>query len=91
MTTRYEVQATKEGVSYAIGYTPRVSRIGLLKLMQSFGAEIIKACEITNQHEMVFATKPRVHATVNGWVIGFTGRTQREAHNSPPVPYIPHA
>ena len=79
MITRYEITACKDDVTYLIGYTPRISRMGLLTVMQSHGPAIIEKLGIGNNDAISFACKPRIHAKMDGWTIGFTGRTQREA------------
>lgn len=76
--TRYEITAMKDGREYLVAYSPRKSRSGLLQAMQGVGNAIIEVCKVTDDHEIKFSCQPRVHATVNGWIIGFTGRTQRE-------------
>ena len=77
--TRYEITARHpDGRCYLVAYSAQKSRMGLLKAMQGRGDQIVDICSITDDHEIKFATKPRVHAIVNGWIIGFTGRTQRE-------------
>jgi len=78
MITRYQVEATNGKQSFTIGFTPRVSRIGLLKMMQSQGQQLIDAIGITDDDQITFACKPRVHAKVKDWTIGFTGRTQHD-------------
>lgn len=78
--TRYEVVATKPGhPDVVVGYTARNSRPGLVALLRGRGPEIIDHCAIGDTDLISLRTQPRVHATVAGWVIGFTGRTEREA------------
>lgn len=76
--TRYEITATNGAHTFLVGYTPRLSRPGLLVAMQKHGEQLIALCGIGDQHEIAFRCHPRIHAHVNGWTIGFTGRTQRE-------------
>lgn len=86
--TRYEIVAThQDGRAYLIGYTPRLSRQGLLTAMQKHGPAIIAKLAIGATDQMDFATKPRVHAKCAGWTIGFTGRTQRDAQTSQ-LPFV---
>jgi hypothetical protein len=87
--TRYEITATREGCdTLLIGYTPRVSRIGLLHVMQRQHVELIARLGIGDDDEIAWHTRPRVHATTSGWSIGFTGRTQRDAILSGEFPFI---
>lgn len=88
MITRYEIIASKGNRSYLIGYTPRVSRSGLLAVMQRHGPDIIRVIDIKEEDEIRWYTSPRVHAEVAGWFIGFTGRTQKEAQQAGEVEFI---
>jgi hypothetical protein len=80
MTTRYEITArhAKTGLTFLIGYSPRVSRRGLIDAMQKFGDEIVRLLDIGPRDQMTFHTKPGPHCIVGEWCIGFTGHTQRE-------------
>ena len=85
--TKYEITAERDGRTFLIAYSGQVSRAGLLKAMQHRADAVIARLEIGADAEMTFACQPRVHATVCGWKIGFTGRTQIDARGSE-YPYI---
>lgn len=87
--TRYEITATAEGKqTFLIGYTPRLSRPGLLDAMRKHGDAIIAKLGIGDADEITWASKPRPHALTSGWKIGFTGRTQNEARTLGEHPFI---
>lgn len=84
MITRYEVTATNGTRTVLVGYTPRISRPGLLAVMQRQGDRLIATCGISDIDPIEFIVAsnchPRIHAHVGKhWIVGFTGRTQREA------------
>lgn len=84
MITRYEIAAKHpDGRAFLVAYTPRVSRPGLLAAMRQRGEAIVAKLAIGESDIMTWHTKPRVHCECSGWIIGFTGRTQLEARNSP--------
>ena len=76
--TKYEITA-KHPVfgEYLIGYTPRISRPGLLAAMRAHGEDMLLVLDISERDEMTWHMAPRIHARTGQWVIGFTGRTQR--------------
>ena len=80
--TAYEITAVRGDRTYLIAYAQRLSRAGLLKAMQKRGAAIINRLCIGTNDQITFSCQPRVHAVMDGWVIGFTGRTMLEARNS---------
>lgn len=87
--TRYEVAAkSPTGESFLLGYTPRVSRQGLLIVMQRHGEKIIAALHIGEKDQISFGTQPRPFATVAGWRLEFTGRTQRDAVHTEELPVL---
>ena len=77
--TAYEVTAAKGDQVCLVAYTKQVSRSGLLKAMQRIGPQIIAKLAIGQNDQISFACQPRVHAVMDGWTIGFTGRTALEA------------
>ena len=77
--TAYEILATKGEQVFLVAYARQVSRAGLLKAMQRRGPELLAKLAIGENDEIKFSCKPRVHATMDGWTIGFTGRTELEA------------
>lgn len=87
--TRYEITAEAEGrPTFLIGYTPRLSRLGLLDAMRKHGGAVIAKLGIGDADEITWHTQPRPHATTAGWRIGFTGRTQAEARTLGEHPFI---
>jgi len=87
--TRYEIAVRDNGRPlYLIGYSPRLSRRGLLDAMRKVGPAIIDRLGITDQDVVTWATKPRPYCQMGGWWIGFTGRTQNEANNVGKLPWI---
>ena len=86
--TAYEITATKQGQPvYLVAYAQRLSRAGLLKAMQNRGEAIIARLGIGANDQITFHCQPRAHCVMDGWTIGFTGRTMLEAERSP-HPYI---
>lgn len=79
--TRYEIEARHpDGTRFYIGETARLSRIGLLKVMQAQGDAIVAALAIGEDDQIAFGAKPKAYATTsNGWWVGFTGRTSKDA------------
>lgn len=83
--TRYEVAATHlaSGHGLSVGFTRQVSRSGLLRVLQSRGPELVGLLGLTD--DSVFKLE-RVHGrwtwNVNGWRVGFTGRTELDCARS---------
>lgn len=86
--TRYEIVAECGNKRLLIGYSPRVSRCGLLAAMQNVGPAIIQHLAIGDGDTISWHTKPRIHCLTSGWLIGFTGRTQRDAILAGELPFI---
>ena len=88
--TRYEIIAyhAATGRKLLVGYTPRLSRPGLIAAMRNVGDSLIEKLPILEADEMAFGTQPRPHATIPGWWIGFSGRTQRDAKTLGELPFI---
>lgn len=79
-TTRYEITATHEdGRKFLVGYTIHKSRSGLLATMRKRPDQLATALGLGDSEPWTFKTKPLPRATVAGWTIGFTGRTERDA------------
>ena len=81
--TRYEVALWNvehpDVPPVVVGYTARPSVAGVLRCAQGRGAEIIAHCELTEQDSFTRGTKPHPHVALGrGWVVGLTGRTERE-------------
>lgn len=87
--TRYEILARhKDGRSFLIGYTPRLSRSGLLAAMQKQGDAIVAKLKISESETLTFGTKPRPFALTGDWRIAFTGRTQLDAKREGEMPFV---
>ena len=89
--TRYEITASHPGGScFLVAYTPRLSRHGLLAAMRGRGDAIVARClsATPDDDTITWSTKPRPNATMNGWTIGFTGRTQRDCRTNGEHPDI---
>jgi hypothetical protein len=81
--TRYEITARHvDGRAFLICYAGgSPSRQRLLRALQSKGDCIISKCGIGADDIMTFATKPRPSATIAGWTLAYTGRTQRDVRS----------
>lgn len=77
--TAYEILATRNEQVFLVGYARQVSRAGLLKAMQRRGPELLATLAIGKDDKITFSCRPRVHAIMDGWTIGFTGRTEKES------------
>lgn len=87
--TRYEIAAKhSDGRTLLVAYSPRLSRIGLLKAMQGVGQQLIDRLATGEHDEIKFTASPRAHAETAGWWVGFTGRTQHDAKQLGELPYI---
>jgi hypothetical protein len=76
--TRYIVVASKGAEQILVGMTPRISRAGLLAVLRNRGQALIDRLAIGETDQITFGTKPRPFATVAGWMIAFTGQTERD-------------
>lgn len=89
MITRYEITATHpDGRAFLVAYTPRLSRPGLLKAIEVRTADVIAKLGVAAGDKLDVHLRPRIHATVDQWRIGFTGRTQHEAKIAGELPFI---
>jgi hypothetical protein len=81
--TRYEVALTgPNGERFAVAYTARYSRSGLLAVVVRHADEIAGAAGTRDVLDVI-----RVHTRwtvriAGGWTVGFSGRTEREAYYS---------
>ena len=83
--TRYEVVAShNDGRRLLMGYTKRKSRDGIASLVASKGPENMQRMGLLS--ERMF-NAPAGALMVEGWTIGFTGRTQREAIQFGEIPW----
>jgi hypothetical protein len=89
MITRYEITAThSDGRAFLVAYTPRLTRPGLLHAIQVRSEAIVAKLGAAVGDRFDVHLKPRIHATLAGWTIGFTGRTQHEAKMAGELPFI---
>lgn len=87
--TRYEITASRPGQpTWLVGYSPRLSRAGLVGAMRRVGDAILDRLAVGDTDEITLVTRPRPHALLSGWVIGFSGRTQRDARQASEYPFI---
>lgn len=87
--TRYEVTARHpDGRTFLVAYTPRLSRPGLLNAMRGCAVAMIAKLPIGAADIVNWATRPRVHAMIGEWTVGFTGRTQLQAKQEGEHPFI---
>lgn len=88
--TAYEVIASgPNGEKVILGFTPRVSKAGLVAMMQSRGDELLALTNPSDDDEIVFAfnrnfgalrVAPRAELCRGEWCVRFTGRTELEVH-----------
>lgn len=82
--TRYEVTAThRDYPSMLLGYTPRKTRPGLVDVLLQHSDKFV---ELTGTHSVEKDRKTFV--TDTGWIIQFSGRTQRDAYCNGERPFI---
>jgi len=89
--TKYEITALEmspNGGCYLIAYSGQRSRAGLLIAMRKFGDELVEKLGVTDDHKITWAGGLRSSATLAGWIISFTGRTQKEAQREGELPWI---
>lgn len=80
LPTRYEIEARhQDGRRFYVGQTARLSRQGLLAVMQSQGAALSALLFPGEDDEITFGAKPKAYAVTGAWWVGFTGRTMKEA------------
>lgn len=89
MITRYEITAVHpDGRKWLVGYTPRKSRPGLLAAMRNVAAPLMNKLPIGDADKIEWGTKPLPWASVSGFKIAFTGRTQLDAQREGELPFI---
>ncbi len=82
--TRYEVAIQRpDGHRWLLGYTAQVSKIGVVKIARTIGDTIIRLTSFREDQNWKWSSKPRTHFEINGWTVGFTGRTENEARHAP--------
>lgn len=82
--TRYEVTAThRDYPSMLLGYTARKSGNGLLAIVRQHSGKFI---ELTGSESLDKDGKTFV--TDSGWIVQFSGRTQRDAYCNGERPFI---
>ena len=85
--TRYEIAARhRSGHKLLIGYTPHISRPGLLAAVQQRSREIILALGSNKGDEIIIETQPPHCCRIGEWRIGFTGRTEARAKREGELP-----
>lgn len=78
--TRYEVVLTNNGdVCRLVGYTARQSRGGLLALVRANGPALLAITKLSEGAKFSWQGTRAASLGENGWIVKFTGRTQREA------------
>jgi hypothetical protein len=77
--TRYEVTLTDGSRSYVITFTARKSRPGLLTAMRAHGPAILRVTQLSHEARCHWLSTSALDLGENGWVVKFTGRTQRDA------------
>lgn len=84
--TRYEVVAVNGDRQILIGYTPRKSFRGMFDMACKNGPDVAKAlgldCSQSNKRSGLTLDFR------NGWVLKFSGRTQREAYIAGELPFV---
>ena len=89
MITRYEITAIHpDGRAFLIAYTPRLTRPGLINAIWIRSADVVARLGVAADVRLDVHLRPRIHATMDGWTIGFTGRTQHEAKMAGELPFI---
>lgn len=88
--TYYEIVAAgPNGERVIVGFTPRVSRTGLMKEITARGEELVALMNPgdddmlrTRFRRAGFIARAPEAYTDGGWTIGFTGRTERDVLNA---------
>ena len=81
--TRYEIIAENDaGHRLLVGYSTQPSRSGILRVVRAIGQRVIARLAIGENHICRWTGKGRFGhrwELGNGWIIRFTGRTERDA------------
>jgi hypothetical protein len=77
--TRYEVVLTNGTDVRLVGYTARKGRPGLMSLIRAHGPAILAVTNLSQSAIFKFTTTREASLGENGWIVKFTGRTQRDA------------
>ena len=83
--TRYEITARHaDGRELLVVYTSQKSRNGLLKAIRG------NASVLFPEDALFYglSAKPLPHVTCCNWIIGFSGRTQRQAYSEGERPFV---
>lgn len=86
--TRYELIAEKGDARILIGYTMHQSRHGLLSLCRQNGEKLVSFMGLDDKAEIVFLKPAKLGATMGGWSVKFSGRTQRDAISNGELAFI---
>ena len=85
--TRHEIAARhRSGHKLLIGYTPHISRPGLLAAVQQRSPEIIVALGTNKGDKIIIETQPPHCCRIGEWCIVFTGRTEARAKREGELP-----
>lgn len=89
--TRYEVEmVATDGRKWLVQYTSQKSRTGLLAAIRKVGESILAVGGASLPDHFKLTTCQAVEFG-NGWIIRFSGRTQREAYLGGELPFVVHA
>lgn len=83
--TRYELVLTKGETTYLIAYVLRKTAQRLLTFARQHADKIVA---ITGSNQIDFLGRPIEGGQVGGWMIKYTGRTEREAKQEGEHPFI---
>jgi hypothetical protein len=88
-STRYEVSLSHaNGQRYLWIYTPSVSRSELWRIMGAHGPKLGEIVGAGERMRAVRSGKWWALVAGNGWTLGFTGRTQRDAYIGGELPFV---
>lgn len=82
--TRYEI--TLERVDHAprvIGYTGRHSIQGLVAMVADRSPDLLRVTQLAADSVWLTLPAPAKGFTCDGWIVRFSGRTERDAKQSP--------
>jgi hypothetical protein len=85
--TRYEVELTNGQRHYLVGYSIKRNRLALIAAMIPHAERIIALAELTLPLKPQFRGARSLELG-NGWLVRFTGRTQRSAQTTVELEFI---
>jgi hypothetical protein len=86
-STRYEITAERDGVRILIGYMSRRGRAGILSMVRANADKFLEFFEC-GASMWTWGKRASDGATINGWMINFSGRTQRDAYTQGELPFF---